>query len=211
MHSIVRQVSPPRAAYRYQALRDLLKLTPTRPHARAAWIVQTSARGSSPAHGWEADPPTSAALTALAPGGPGRLGCQPGDAADPGPLLDAALAWLTDPAYEATLPTIDEWTRLPATREAHAVLAALRLGVPDERLGTLADRLCRTQGPDGGWLDDASPNATRSTLAQTVAPLEALAFWNAMTGDAPARRAAHRAADLLLRQKLQEPDAAYAR
>ena len=213
MHSIVRQVvSSPVAGLRYQALRDLLQLDAyTRRMHALAWIVQTSPEAQALLHGWEADPPHQRGphalwrLVALA-----DLGCQPGEAADPGPLLDAALAWLTDAAYEATLPTIDDWTRLPATREAHAILAALRLGVPDERLGALADRLCRTQGPDGGWLDDASPNATRSTLAQTVAPLEALAFWNAMTGDAPARRAAHRAADLLLRQKLQEPDAAYA-
>lgn len=212
MHTIVRQVvSSPISGLRYQALRDLLDLDPyTRRMHALARVVQESPQAQALLHGWEAAPAHQVGphalwrLVALA-----DLGCQPSDIADPNPLLDAALAWLADDAYEATLPTIDDWTRLPANREAHAILAALRLGIADERLATLAERLCRAQGPDGGWLDDASPSATHSTLAQTVAPLEALAFWNALTGDAPARRAAHRAADLLLRLKLQEPDAAY--
>lgn len=207
MHAIVKEiVASPISGLRYQALRDLLDLDPFTQRMRAlARVVQASPEVQGLLAMPENAEPGLAALWRLAE--LADLGCEPGDLADPSPLLDAALDWLGAPAYEADIPTIDDRARLPAVREANAILATLRLGIPDGRLEALADRLCRTQGPDGGWLDDPSPAATHSSFAQTLASLEALAFWHAMTGDPAARRAAHRAADLLLRHKLRSPTA----
>jgi len=208
MHAIVRQVvASPISGLRYQALRDLLDLDPLNRRMRAlARVVQTSPEAQAllaqrdDASGVEPGLAALWRLDELA-----NLGCEPGDAADPTALLDIALDWLGPPAYEDAIRTVADRPRLPAAREANAILATLRLGIPDGRLEALADRLCRHQAPDGGWLDDPSPQATQTSFAHTLAALEALAFWNAMTGDPAARRAAHRAADLLLRHKLRPP------
>ena len=213
MHAIVRQiVASPIAGLRYQALRDLLDVDPfTRRMRGLARVVQASPEAQSLLATGEERPSVEPGLAALwRLSELADLGCEPGDLADPSVLLDIALDWLGAPAYEEGIPTVDDQLRLPAAREANAILATLRLGIPDGRLGDLADRLCRNQAPDGGWLDDPSPQATQSSFAHTLASLEALAFWNAMTGDSAARRAAHRAADLLLRHKLRPPTKAQA-
>ena len=120
------------------------------------------------------------------------------------PILDQVHRWLLPrelpgrrtPAREA------ERARFCASQEGNAIWYSVRLGLDDERTDLLARRLVRWQWPDGGWNCDAMPGTVNSSFQETAIPLRGLWAWWQRTGDASARDAAERAAELLLSRSL---------
>ncbi len=89
-----------------------------------------------------------------------------------------------------------------ASQQGNALYAAVTLGFLDERAHRLAGLLMRWQWPDGGWNCDRKPEANRSSFWETLTPLRGLAAYACASGDAQARRAAERAAEVFLRRRL---------
>ena len=92
--------------------------------------------------------------------------------------------------------------RIHASQEGNATWALLRLGLADERIDRLVDRLLRTQWPDGGWNCDPRATGTTSAFAESLLPLRALALHAVVTGSARSGEAARAAAEVFLRRRL---------
>ena len=131
-----------------------------------------------------------------------ELGYPPGDASL-SPLRDQVLAWLLSDAYEKRwTPKRHGLCRLHASQDANAVWYLLRLGLADERVALLADRLLEAQWPDGGWNCDSRPSARVSSFEETLIPLRALTLYSQRTGSADVHTAAGRAAEVFLSRRL---------
>ncbi len=120
------------------------------------------------------------------------------------PLREQVLAWLLSPGHEQrwTRPASDGLVRIHASQEGNAIWALLRLGLADERIDRLVDRLLRTQWPDGGWNCDPRATGTTSAFAESLLPLRALALHAVVTGSARSGEAARAAAEVFLRRRL---------
>jgi hypothetical protein len=106
------------------------------------------------------------------------------------------LTWL---ASEAHLPpVIGGLARAHASVQGNALAACCRLGLASTpRARFLAEALVSWQWPDGGW--NCDPNATRrSSFHESLAATWGLHEFASATGDATARQAASRAAELFL-------------
>lgn len=101
------------------------------------------------------------------------------------------------------VPVVNGRARRCVSQEGNAVAVACRLGLAaDSRVTTLADRLIDWQWPDGGWNCDRRPEATHSSLHETLPALWGLHEYAAATGDPRGREAVESAADLLLRREV---------
>ena len=138
-----------------------------------------------------------------------ELGHPPGDEGLL-PLRDQVLdRWLTPAVFrDVDKPTgkgilvVAGKHRRCASQQGAALLAVTRLGLLDERAGTLAERLRHWQWPDGGWNCDKRPEARMSSVAETLLPLRGLAAYAEASGDAAAREAARAAAEVLLDRRV---------
>ena len=127
------------------------------------------------------------------PGGDPRLG----------QIQEVVFDWILSPAFLQP-----NWTRYVegqpnrvrrcASMEGNVLWASLELGLGDERLQTLADRLASMQWPDGGWNCDVRPEARNSSFVETVLGLRGLAAWARATGDETAARTIEPGVELLL-------------
>jgi hypothetical protein len=116
-------------------------------------------------------------------------------------------AWILSPAFLRPNWTryVDgqpERVRRCGSMEGNVLWASLQLGLMDDRLRTLADRLVDFAWPDGGWNCDARPQAQRSSFVETVLPLRGLAAWVRATGDENAASTLDRGIELLLEHRL---------
>ena len=116
-------------------------------------------------------------------------------------------AWILSPAFLRPNWTrhIEEQpdrVRRCASMEGNVLWASLELGLMDERLQVLADRLGRLQWPDGGWNCDVRPQARQSSFVETVLGLRGLAAWVQATGDKTAAQTLERGVELLLEHHL---------
>ena len=125
--------------------------------------------------------------------------------ADEPRLADAfepVLRWL-GPAHRERVPVIDGLARRCASQEGNALIVGVHLGLAvDERVAALASALVRWQWPDGGWNCDKRPAARHSSFNETWHAAVGLARFAAATGDGPARAAAHRGAEFVLRHRV---------
>ena len=78
----------------------------------------------------------------------------------------------------------------------------MRLGLEDERVHQLAERLRYWQWPDGGWNCDKEPSAHTSTFIHTLYSMRGLALYAQHTGDAESMASAQRAAEFFLKRRL---------
>jgi hypothetical protein len=122
-------------------------------------------------------------------------------------IQKVVFAWILSPGFLKP-----NWTRHVegqpdrvrrcASMEGNVLWASLQLGLMDERLQVLADRLGRMQWPDGGWNCDVRPRARQSSFVETVLALRGLAAWVQATGDQTAAHTLERGVELLLEHHL---------
>ena len=124
--------------------------------------------------------------------------------------------WLSKPAFydefesqskaqsygRRGVPVMQGRHRRCASQQSNALWSVLRLGIADRRAEDLVERLLHWQWPDGGWNCDRNPDAGISSFMESILPLRALALYATEAGDADAKGAAGRAAELCLERKL---------
>jgi len=120
------------------------------------------------------------------------------------PLRDQVYEWLFS---DSRLRAIKQYTiagrvRMCASMEGNAIFALLKLGLADERIDRLAQRLLDWQWPDGGWNCDKNRQAHVSSFTETILPLRALSLYSRVTGHQEARAASERAAEYFLQHQL---------
>lgn len=133
-----------------------------------------------------------------------ELGYPPGDTALM-PLRDQVLTWLLSDAYtKRWIPKRHGLCRMHASQDANAIWYLLRLGLEDDRIERLVERLLDAQWPDGGWNCDPRESAHVSSFEETLIPLRALALFAQRTGSNAVRAAVDRAAEVFLSRKLYQ-------
>ena len=80
--------------------------------------------------------------------------------------------------------------------------SVLQLGLEDDRMHQLAERLRYWQWPDGGWNCDKNPDASTSTFIHTLYSMRALALYAMHTDDQESMDCARRAAEFFLKRRL---------
>ncbi len=130
------------------------------------------------------------------------LGYPPGDDSLT-PLREQVLDWLLSPGRAQTTARMTEGrARFCASQEGNAIHYLLMLGLADERIDLLVDRLLESKWPDGGWNCDRRAQADTSSFHETLLPLRALALHARLTGSSKSRQAADRAAEVFLSRSL---------
>ncbi|HEY0830256.1 MAG TPA: hypothetical protein VGE99_03875 [Candidatus Dormibacteraeota bacterium] len=110
------------------------------------------------------------------------------------------LDWVAAPSEPLVIAGLE---RRHASMEGNALAVCCRLGMSRiPRVRHLVEVLLRSQWPDGGWNCDQSPDAHRSSFHETLAPIWGLIEYHRASGDGRARKAARRAAELLLEHRL---------
>ena len=131
-----------------------------------------------------------------------ELGYPPGDETLV-PLREQVYGWLLSDYHERRwVPPVNGLSRLHASQEGYAVWSLLTLGLADEGVERLVQRLLVTQWPDGGWNCDPSASGKTSAFAESLLPLRALALHAQRTGSSESRKAAARASEVFLSRYL---------
>jgi hypothetical protein len=116
---------------------------------------------------------------------------------------ETVLTWLTGKSHRERIRAVDGLTRRCASQEGNALAVCSRLGLADDpRVRLLAESLVEWQWPDGGWNCDKKASGRRSSFNESLAPMWGLHEYWAATGEAIARRAAERTAELFLDHRL---------
>jgi hypothetical protein len=117
--------------------------------------------------------------------------------------VSAELAWLLPGLEPRRVLRMGGRARRHGSIEGNALYALCRLGdVADSGTRRLVDALLDWQWPDGGWNCDRRPEAARSSFHESAIPALGLATYAHLAGDADARAAAERTAELLLEHRL---------
>jgi hypothetical protein len=114
------------------------------------------------------------------------------------PLRDQVLEWL----LRRQPRTVDGRVRVCCSIEGNAVWYLLKLGLADERVDRLVERMLEWQWPDGGWNCDLKADGKTSSFMETLIPLRALALYAERRGASTAREAARGAAEVFLSRRL---------
>jgi hypothetical protein len=89
-----------------------------------------------------------------------------------------------------------------ASQQGNALYSIVTLGIADERVDSLVERLLRWQWPDGGWNCDREPSADTSSFMETMLPMRGLDAYARATKKAAPASAAKRASEVFLSRKL---------
>ena len=105
--------------------------------------------------------------------------------------------------YRGTgVPVLEGRYRRCGSQQGNALRSLVLLGLADDGAHRLAERLLHWQWPDGGWNCDRNPGADTSSFMETLLPLRGLAAYAEWSGNATAREAAERAAEVFLERQL---------
>ena len=118
------------------------------------------------------------------------------------PLREQVLGWLLSSEHTQSLVPHKGRIRIHASMEGNAIYALHTLGLADERVDELVERLLSTQWPDGGWNCDRDASGSTSSFMETLLPFRALAIHGNITGDNRAQAAARAAAEVFLKRRL---------
>ncbi len=89
-----------------------------------------------------------------------------------------------------------------ASQEGNAIFALHTLGLADDRVDVLVERLLRCQWRDGGWNCDVNATGATSSFMESLTPLRGLALHAKLTGDRRSADAARRATEVFLSRRL---------
>jgi len=89
-----------------------------------------------------------------------------------------------------------------ASQQGNALYSVVTLGIADERMHALAERLLHWQWPDGGWNCDRHPEADTSSFMETLLPMLGLAVYARKYRRAAAAEAARAATEVFLQRGL---------
>src|SRR5713101_5331608 len=89
-----------------------------------------------------------------------------------------------------------------ASQQGNALYSVMTLGIADERVHSLAERLLHWQWPDGGWNCDRHPEAAKSSFMETLLPMLGLAVYARKYRRTAAAKAARAAAQVFLHRRL---------
>lgn len=89
-----------------------------------------------------------------------------------------------------------------ASQQGNVLFSLVTLGIADDRVESLVERLLHWQWPDGGWNCDREPSADTSSFTETMLPMRGLAAFARATKNVAAARAAKRVSEVFLRRKL---------
>lgn len=118
------------------------------------------------------------------------------------PLREQVLTWLLSIDYLRLIKIINNIPRIHASIDGNAIYILLKLGLADDRIYILIDRLLQTQWPDGGWNCDKKSTGNTSSFMETLIPFRALALHAKVTGNSQSKEAAEKASDLFLQRQL---------
>lgn len=107
-----------------------------------------------------------------------------------------------DAYKQDAIPLMQGRYRTCASQQGNALYSVLKLGLEDDRIHQLAERLRYWQWPDGGWNCDKDPDAHTSTFIHTLYAMRGLAVYAQHTGDDASREAVLRAAEFFLKRRL---------
>lgn len=107
-----------------------------------------------------------------------------------------------DAYTQDAIPVMEGRYRTCTSQQGNALYSILRLGLEDERIHQLAERLRYWQWPDGGWNCDKDPSAHTSTFIHTLYSMRGLALYAQHTDDAESMAAAKRAGEFFLKRRL---------
>jgi len=113
----------------------------------------------------------------------------------------------SDVYKKAGVPILEGRHRRCASQQGYALYFLLRLGLENERLASLVERLLHWRWPDGGWNCDKEPSAAKSTFIHTIHSLRGLHLYGTRFRDGPALAAADRASEIFLRRQLYKREA----
>src|SRR5438067_897407 len=119
-------------------------------------------------------------------------------------LREQVYEWLFS---DSRLRSIKQYTiagrmRMCASMEGNACFALLKLGLADERIDSLVERLLAWQWPDGGWNCGKKRQTHVSSFTESILPLRALSLYSRSTGHQEAREASERATEYFLKHHL---------
>ena len=100
------------------------------------------------------------------------------------------------------IPLMQGRHRTCASQQGNALYVALKLGLEDERIHQLAERLLYWQWPDGGWNCDKEPDADNSTFIHTLWSMRAMDLYARRTGNKKASQSVKRATEVFLTRHL---------
>lgn len=100
------------------------------------------------------------------------------------------------------IPLMEGRYRTCASQQGNALYSVLTLGLDDERIHDLVERLLFWQWPDGGWNCDKNPSADSSTFIHTLWAMRGLALYADRTGNQDAADAVESASEVFLRRHL---------
>jgi hypothetical protein len=121
------------------------------------------------------------------------------------PLAQQVYDWLfaDNHVNRARRLTFNGRTRMCASMEGNAIYYLLALGLADDRVDALAQRLLDWQWPDGGWNCDKHPEAIHtSSFMESLIPLRGLALYAQRTGSTRAKVAAEHSTEIFLKRHL---------
>lgn len=121
------------------------------------------------------------------------------------PLRTQVYEWLLSEGREQSMKKsrlIDGRVRNCASQDGNALFSLLKLSLADKQTDKLAERLVRTQWPDGGWNCDRRPEAMNSSFNESIIPLRALALHAKKRGNTESEAAAKRATNIFLKRRL---------
>jgi len=90
------------------------------------------------------------------------------------PLRNEAYDWLFSEKHLKSIRMINGKVRRCASQEGNAIYYSLVLGLEDDRIDLLVDRLLEFQWQDGGWNCDRNPKAFNSSYHESLIPFRAL-------------------------------------
>lgn len=121
------------------------------------------------------------------------------------PLAEQVYDWLLSAEHVGRIKrvTIAGRVRMCASMEGNAIYYLLKLGLADERIDVLVQRLLDWQWPDGGWNCDKHKEAQHtSSYMESLIPLRGLAQYARHNGGSHVQTAVERAAEIFLKRRL---------